>query len=120
MLLRVRGLNNAHSIIHVHLFVFLFFRAVNTLEYIEVNMNSSLLEVCSSDKSSDRDASSTLNFSSGTKYIKKGRENSSDEGPDTSKNPVRDFEIPDFRIGFRISKQDFGFHFFDKECENRR
>ena len=42
------------------------------------------------------------------------------EGPDTSKNPVRDFEIPDFRIGFRISKQDFGFHFFDKECENRR
>ena len=40
-----------------------------------------------------------------------------DEGPDTSKNPVRDFEIPDFRIGFRISKQDFGFHFFDKECE---
>ena len=44
----------------------------------------------------------------------------SNEGPDTSKNPVRDFEIPDFRIGFRISKQDFGFHFFDKECENRR
>ena len=79
MLLRVRGLNNAHSIIHVHLFVFLFFRAVNTLEYIEVNMNSSLLEVCSSDKSSDRDASSTLNFSSGTKYINKGRENSAEE-----------------------------------------
>ena len=42
-------------------------------------MNSSSLEVCSSDKSSDRDASSTLNFSSGTKYIKKGRENSAEE-----------------------------------------
>ena len=39
-------------------------------------MNSSL---CSSDKTSDKDASSTLNFSSGTKYIKKGRENSAEE-----------------------------------------
>ena len=42
-------------------------------------MSSSLLEVCSSDKTSDRDASSILNFSSGTKYIKKGRENSAEE-----------------------------------------
>ena len=31
------------------------------------------------------------------------------EGPDTSQNSVRDFEIPDFRVGFQISKKDFGF-----------
>ena len=41
-------------------------------------MNSSL-EVCSSDKILDRDASYTLNVPSGIKYIKKGRENSAEE-----------------------------------------
>ena len=31
------------------------------------------------------------------------------EGSDTSQNSVRDFEIPDFRVGFQISKKDFRF-----------
>ena len=41
------------------------------------NENMSLLEVCSPDKTSDRDDSFT--FSSETKYVKKGRENSAEE-----------------------------------------
>lgn len=60
----MHGLNNAHSIV-AHIF------------FVQ-NMNSSLLEACSSNKTSKRDAS-TLNCSSGTKYIKKGRENSVEE-----------------------------------------
>ena len=38
-------------------------------------MNSDLAELGSLDQTSDRDTSSSLKFSSGTKYIKKGREN---------------------------------------------
>ena len=62
--LHVRGLNNAHS------------TCLSRIHFCEEKMNSGLLEVCSSDITSDRNASSTLNFS---KYRKKGRENSAEE-----------------------------------------
>ena len=62
--LLVHGLNNACS------------TCLSSIHFCEEKMNSGLLEVCSSDMTSDRNASSTLNFS---KYRKKGRKNSDEE-----------------------------------------